>query len=128
MDEPTPIGKVIDEAMAELLGAAGNEFYAKLIRQTQENRARIEHEVRSRFQAVFSKVFAELTGLQMSPRTLETAARLEAHRRLDAEVARRISEEDRAFRDRLSRLYAWTQERTRKGCDGCESPPADGTG
>jgi hypothetical protein len=125
MDDPKPIGDLIEEAMLEILGPAGNEFYAELVRQTQENRTRIEREVRSRFQAVFAEVFAELTGLQMSPRTLETAARIEAHRRIQAEIGRRISEEEQAFRERVNRLYGWTQEQKRTGCAGCESLPVD---
>lgn len=119
MDEPKRIGDIVDEAMAGILGPAGFEFYAELVRQTQENRRRIEREVRSRFQAVFAEVFAELTGLQMNPRTLETAARIESHRRIQAEIGRRISDEEQSFRDRLNRLYAWTQERRRPACDRC---------
>jgi hypothetical protein len=114
MDAPKPIGHIIDETIVELLGPAGNEFYAELIRQTQENRERIEREVRSRFQDVFAGVFSELTGLAMNPRTLETAARIETHRRIQAEIGRRIAEEERTFRERVNRLYAWTQQQKRR--------------
>lgn len=117
MDEPKSIGEIVDEAMAAILGPAGGEFHAELVRQTAENRGRIERETRAGFQAVFAEVFAELTGLHADPRQLETAARLEAHRRVDAEVARRISEEELAFLGRLERLYRWTrgQEGNSKG-------------
>jgi hypothetical protein len=125
MDSPKWIDGIIDQAMAELLGPAGNEFYAELIRQTQENRERIEREVRSRFHDVFAEVFSELTGLQMNPRTLETAARIEAHRRIQRDISRQISEEEQAFRERVNRLYGWAQEQKRKGCTGCEALPAD---
>lgn len=125
MDDPKPMSDLIDEAMIEILGPAGNEFYAELCRHTAESRRRIEREVRARFQDVFAEVFAELTGFEMNPRTLETAARIEAHRRIQAEVSRRLSKEEQAFRERLNRLYAWTQEQKRTGCTGCESLPAD---
>jgi hypothetical protein len=128
MDDPQPIGEILDEARAEILGATGNWNCAELVRQTTENRQRIEREVRLRFQAVFAEVYADLTGFQMDPRTLETAARIEAHRRIQAEVARRVSEEEQAFRDRITRLHAWPKERKHPRCDGCESPPADGSG
>jgi hypothetical protein len=109
--EPTPIGEIIDEAMAEILGPAGNRLYAELVRQTRENRRRIERETRSRFQHVFADVFKELTGLSTNPRTLETAARIETHRRIQAEVDRRMSEEERAFRERVNRLFDWPTKR-----------------
>jgi hypothetical protein len=124
VDGPKRIDGIIDEAMEGILGPAGNEFYAELIRQTQENRERIERETRAKCQAVFAEVFSELTGLQMNPRTLETAARIETHRRIQVEVGRRISEEEQAFRERVNRLYGWAQEQKRKGCSGCESIPA----
>jgi hypothetical protein len=121
MDDPKPIGEIIDEAMIEILGPTGNSFYTELVRQTRENRERIEREVRSRFEDVLQGVFTELTGFEMAPRTLETAAGIEAHRRIQAEIARRISEEEQAFRARLNRLYSWSQDhkQTQQGCDGC---------
>jgi hypothetical protein len=82
MDDPKPIGQCIDEAIAKLLGPSGDAYYSELVPQTQENRRRIEHEVRARFHEVFSEVFSELTGLHMDPWTLETAARTEANRRI----------------------------------------------
>lgn len=115
MDDPKPIGEIIDDAMTEILGPAGNEFYAELCRQTQENRERIEREVRSRFKDVLQEVFTELTGLEMSPRTLETAARMETHRRIQSEVARRISDEEQLFRERVNRLYDWSQKNQQQG-------------
>jgi hypothetical protein len=118
LDEPKPIGEIIDEAIREILGTAGNEFYAELIRQTTETRDRIDREVRSRFREVFEEVFRELTGFEMKPRTLETAARIEIHRRLQAEIARRISEEEQAFRKRVNRLYSWSQRRSEHQPDG----------
>lgn len=109
MNEPKPIGEVVDEAMAAILGAAGNEFYAELVRQTRENRERIERDVRSKFQDVFAAVFGELTGLHADPRSLDLAARAEAHRRVRAEIGRRVSDEERTFRARVDRLYLWSQ-------------------
>jgi len=120
MDAPQRIDNIIDEAMAGILGPAGNEFYAELVRQTRENRERIEREVRSRFQEVFAEVFAEVTGLQMNPRTLETAARIETHRRIQVEIGRRIAEEEQAFRERVNRLYGWAQGRKKPECEGCD--------
>jgi hypothetical protein len=111
MDDPKPIGEAIDEAMAGILGTAGNEFYAELVRQTRDNRERIEREARARFHAVVAEVFAELTGLHADPRALDRAARSEAHRRIQAEIGRRISEEETAFRERLGRLYEWARSR-----------------
>ena len=49
----------------------------------------------SRFQDVFADVFGELTGLRMPPEQLELAARMEANRRIQSEIGRRISEEER---------------------------------
>lgn len=126
MDEPKPFGEIIDEAMADILGTAGNEFYAELVRQTQENRRQIEREVRAKFRGVFAEVFGELTGLHTEPQQLELAARLEAHRRIQVETTRRISEEEQAFRERLNRLYGWAQEKKHKGCDNCGGGTAAG--
>jgi hypothetical protein len=119
MDEPTPVGEIIDEAMREILGPAGSEFYAELVRQTAENRERIERDVRAKFQAVFQDVFRELTGFEMNPRTLETAGRIETHRRIQAEIAQKVSEEERAFRERVNRLSGWSRGPKQGGCDGC---------
>jgi hypothetical protein len=121
MEDPKPIGEIIDEAMAEILGATGSWYYAELVRQTRENRERIEREVRSRFQAVFAEVYAELTGFQMDPQMLETSARTETDRRLQAEIVRRIGEEEQLFRGRLARLCARLREQKPPGRYGSET-------
>jgi hypothetical protein len=125
MDDPKRIDGIVDDAMTEILGPAGNAFYAELVRQTQENRLRIEHEVRGRFQELFAETFGELTGLRMPPDEIELAARMEANRRIRAEIARRVSEEEQAFRQRVNNLCGWAQEQKRTACSGCESPSPD---
>jgi hypothetical protein len=111
MDEPTPIGEIIDEAMQGILGPAGNEFYAELVRQTQATRTAIEREVRGKFREYEAQAFAEMTGLQTHPESLALAARMEANRRIQEELGRRISAEELAFRERVNALFGWVEGR-----------------
>jgi hypothetical protein len=117
--EPTPIGRVIDGALRELLGSDGFDSYLVLCRQTQENRDRIEQEVR----AQFPRFFAEEVGVPRNRLALTATtamqARMRAHERVQREIGTRIGAEEQRFKVACDRLFRWVAEKLDGNCEGC---------
>lgn len=96
--------------MLRILGPAGFDSYKVLCEQTTANRERIVVEARGRYEAFLAEALANILSLdgRDEPEFYARLARIHAERAIQEETGRRISEEDRAFRERCQNLFAWT--------------------
>jgi hypothetical protein len=116
---PTPIGRVIDDALRELLGERGFDCYLVLCRQTQENRDRFEREVRGQFPRYFAEEVGGLGNRLALTTTMAMQARMRAQERVQREIGTRIADEEQRFKATCDRLFRWAAEKTGGGCTDC---------